>query len=183
MLDVLSGARGRGKEGLSQLQVQLLNTAVKTLEANGGVPAPVQQAVLDGKWRLLYTSRPGSASPIQRTFTGVDAFSVFQEVDVATADNPRVTNVVDFGPLIGYLRVEAEASTDAKPRLGFRPRRGAGIPLFGKSFAYPPARRNMRIDFGFDVAAFTFRFLPFKVPYPVPFKLLGDETKGWIDIT
>lgn len=27
------------------------------------------------------------------------------------------------------------------------------------------------------------RALPFKIPYPVPFKLLGDETKGWIDIT
>ncbi len=25
--------------------------------------------------------------------------------------------------------------------------------------------------------------LPFNIPYPVPFKLLGDETKGWIDIT
>ena len=37
--------------------------------------------------------------------------------------------------------------------------------------------QDMRIDFQFDRAAFTFRFLPFKVPYPVPFKLLGDETK------
>jgi PAP_fibrillin len=27
------------------------------------------------------------------------------------------------------------------------------------------------------------RSLPFNIPYPVPFKLLGDETKGWIDIT
>ena len=27
------------------------------------------------------------------------------------------------------------------------------------------------------------RALPFNIPYPVPFKLLGDETKGWIDIT
>ncbi len=37
--------------------------------------------------------------------------------------------------------------------------------------------QDMRIDFQFDRAAFDFRFLPFKVPYPVPFKLLGDETK------
>ena len=27
------------------------------------------------------------------------------------------------------------------------------------------------------------RKLPFNIPYPVPFKLLGDETKGWIDVT
>jgi hypothetical protein len=41
----------------------------------------------------------------------------------------------------------------------------------------------MRIDFAFSNAAFDFAFLPFKVPYPVPFKLLGDETKGFIDVT
>jgi hypothetical protein len=32
-------------------------------------------------------------------------------------------------------------------------------------------------------AAFSFAFLPFKVPYPVPFRLLGDERKGFIDVT
>ncbi|XP_074299987.1 uncharacterized protein LOC141631183 [Silene latifolia] len=40
-----------------------------------------------------------------------------------------------------------------------------------------------RILFRFDSAAFAFKFLPFKVPYPVPFKLLGDEAKGWLDTT
>lgn len=35
----------------------------------------------------------------------------------------------------------------------------------------------MRVDFQFDKAAFAFNALPFKIPYPVPFKLLGDETK------
>ncbi len=36
----------------------------------------------------------------------------------------------------------------------------------------------MRIDFQFDTAAFDLRALPFKIPYPVPFKLFGDETKA-----
>lgn len=40
-----------------------------------------------------------------------------------------------------------------------------------------------RILFGFDRAAFSFKFLPFKVPYPVPFKLLGDKANGWLDTT
>lgn len=40
-----------------------------------------------------------------------------------------------------------------------------------------------RILFRFDKAAFSLKFLPFKVPYPVPFKLLGDEAKGWLDTT
>jgi PAP_fibrillin len=55
--------------------------------------------------------------------------------------------------------------------------------LFGKSQSGPPAREHMRIDFQFDQAAFDFKALPFNIPYPVPFKLFGDETKGWIDIT
>lgn len=38
----------------------------------------------------------------------------------------------------------------------------------------------MRIDFQFDTAAFDLRALPFKIPYPVPFKLFGDETKVWL---
>lgn len=39
------------------------------------------------------------------------------------------------------------------------------------------ALQNMRVDFQFDKAAFALNALPFKIPYPVPFKLLGDETK------
>jgi hypothetical protein len=58
---------------------------------------------------------------------------------------------------IGVLRVEAEASTDSRPRDGFTPRRGAGLPIFGKSQSGPPARKHMRIDFQFDKAAFDFR--------------------------
>lgn len=39
-------------------------------QANGGVPDVTSTPdVLDGRWRLLYTSRPGTASPIQNTFT------------------------------------------------------------------------------------------------------------------
>ena len=42
--------------------------------------------------------------------------------------------------------------------------------------------QNMRVDFQFDKAAFAFNSLPFKIPYPVPFKLLGDETKVYMSI-
>ena len=37
-----------------------------------------------------------------------------------------------------------------------------------------------RIDFAFQEARFEFKGLPFSVPYPVPFKLLGDEAKGCV---
>ncbi|KXZ56530.1 hypothetical protein GPECTOR_1g476 [Gonium pectorale] len=187
VLAALNSARGRGKDGLSPEQLEQLTAAVEALEADGGVADPTTLPSLDGRWRLLYTSRPGSASPIQRTFTGVEAFGIFQEVALAgggegEGEEPRVNNVVEFGPL-GFLKVEAQASTDTRPLPGFTPRAGEGLPLFGKSFTYPPARRNMRVDFQFDKAAFNFRFLPFKIPYPVPFRILGDERKGWLDVT
>ncbi|KAJ6340905.1 hypothetical protein OIU78_009145 [Salix suchowensis] len=102
----------------------------------------------------MFTTRPGTASPIQRTFVGVDFFSVFQEVYLRTND-PRVSNIVKFSDAIGELKVEAAATIE----------------------------NGKRILFQFDRAAFSFKFLPFKVPYPVPFKLLGDEAKGWLDTT
>lgn len=58
---------------------------------------------------------------LQRTFVGVDAFKVFQEV-LLLPDEPRVCNVVEFGTNIGYLRVEAEASIETKPLPNFTPR-------------------------------------------------------------
>ena len=80
---------------------------------------------------------------------------------------------------VGYLRVEAEASTDLRPLPGFTPRRGEGLPfgLLGRSSTAPPAKPGLRIDFQFDRAAFSFRVLPVRIPYPVPFRLLGDEAK------
>ena len=78
ILDAIKGAKGRGKSGISQEQLERLELAVAALEADGGVPAPVASPLLEGRWRLLFTTRPGTASPIQRTFTGVERFSVFQ---------------------------------------------------------------------------------------------------------
>ena len=40
-----------------------------------------------------------------------------------------------------------------------------------------------RLDFKFDNAGFDLGFLPFRIPYPVPFRLLGDEVKGWLEVT
>ena len=42
---------------------------------------------------------------LQRTFVGVDFFSVFQEVYLRTND-PRVSNIVRFSDAIGELKVE-----------------------------------------------------------------------------
>ncbi|OVA13073.1 Plastid lipid-associated protein/fibrillin conserved domain [Macleaya cordata] len=153
LIEALIGIQGRGRSASPQ-QLNDVEQAVKILEGQEGVFDPTNSSLIEGRWQLIFTTRPGTASPIQRTFVGVDTFSVFQEVYLRT-DDPRVSNIVRFSDAIGELKVEAAASV----------------------------KDGKRILFRFDKAAFSFSFLPFKVPYPVPFRLLGDEAKGWLDTT
>ncbi|XWS28245.1 hypothetical protein CRYUN_Cryun25bG0050100 [Craigia yunnanensis] len=153
LIDALIGIQGRGRAASPQ-QLNDVERAVQVLEGEEAVPDPTSSDLIEGRWQLMFTTRPGTASPIQRTFVGVDFFSVFQEVYLRTND-PRVSNIVKFSDWIGELKVEAAASI----------------------------KDGKRILFQFDRAAFSFKFLPFKVPYPVPFTLLGDEAKGWLDTT
>ncbi|EOY32417.1 Structural molecule, putative isoform 2 [Theobroma cacao] len=153
LIDALIGIQGRGRSASSN-QLNDVERAVQVLEGQEGMPDPTSSDLIEGRWQLMFTTRPGTASPIQRTFVGVEFFSVFQEVYLRTND-PRVSNIVKFSDSIGELKVEAAASI----------------------------KDGKRIIFQFDRAAFSFKFLPFKVPYPVPFRLLGDEAKGWLDTT
>lgn len=153
LIEALVGIQGRGRSASPQ-QLSDVEKAVLALEDLQGVPDPTSSDLIEGRWQLMFTTRPGSASPIQRTFVGVDNFSVFQEVYLRTND-PRVSNIVKFSEAVGELKVEAAASI----------------------------KDGKRILFQFDRAAFSIKFLPFKVPYPVPFRLLGDEAKGWLDTT
>lgn len=154
LIDALIGIQGRGR-GVTRAKLQSISEAVRSLESVGGVVEPTSSSLIEGTWRLMFTTRPGTASPIQRAFVGVDTFSVFQEIILRGTDDPRVCNIVRFSEAIGELKVEAAASIANERRILFR----------------------------FDKAAFSFKFLPFKVPYPVPFRLLGDEAKGWLETT
>ncbi|KAH6812958.1 Plastid-lipid associated protein PAP / fibrillin family protein [Perilla frutescens var. frutescens] len=153
LINALIGVQGRGRS-VSASQLQKVERAVQILEGLKGVSDPTGSSLIEGRWQLMFTTRPSTASPIQRTFVGVDSFSVFQEIYLQT-DDPRVSNIVKFSDSIGELKVEAVAST----------------------------KDGNRILFRFDRASFSFKFLPFKLPYPVPFRLLGDEVKGWLDTT
>lgn len=202
---VSSPAAGpRGAKGLPAEAARAFDAAVSALEASPrGVSDPASSPLLSGRWKLLFTTRPGSSSPIQRAFTGAGALGVHQEVTRAVA-SPRtgevvvpgsVTNVVSLKGA-GTLRVVAATSTAAAPLPGFTPRRGPGAPFLkflGTSSVAPPRAPGERLDFAFRRAAFhvtggVARGL--SVPYPVPFETLskipgdlGDEVKGFLDTT
>ncbi|CAM9098916.1 unnamed protein product [Chrysoparadoxa australica] len=178
-----------GRSSSSKQQQQEIESAISALEAAGGILRPACSPTVNGRWRLLYTLQGGdraSASPIQKGFVGVKGFGIYQNIDL-TGQVPSVTNVVDFGEKVGALEVQAVASTVDRPLAGFTPRAGDGkifgIPLFGVSETKPPKDPAARIDFKFDQAGFDLIPLPISIPYPVPFRLLGDDVKGWIDIT
>lgn len=99
VLDSVKDVAGRGKDGLSAEQQQQLDEAVAQLEQAGqGVEDPTTRPdLLDGRWQLLYTSTPGTSSPVQLAFTGTEAFTIFQEIMLGEVFDCRVNNVVEFG--------------------------------------------------------------------------------------
>ena len=122
-----------------------------------------------------------SSSPIQRTVTSLEAFTIQQAIRLrdpgtgaprSSSAGPdadaRVDQIVQFGNG-NYLRLSAKAS----------------VPTDGDA--------RTRVDFAFDLAYFELETGPFgirlpgtrpaRVPYPVPFALLGDEAKGWLETT
>ena len=107
---------GRGAK-LSQETLSKIETDISALEDAKSIPNPTDSPALDGCWKLLYTSSPGTNSPIQRTFTSFDGVSVYQVVNTVNTKNsflpdqqPDVSNTVCFGDS-ARLRVTALAST------------------------------------------------------------------------
>lgn len=193
-METIAGMKNRGQKATDSQKAELVR-ALSVLEAHGGEPSPSFSPLIQGQWELLYTSKsafdlrnplgkrvdgstPGleaagpalaslfgnaaakamdaSSSPIQRTVTAIDAVDVSQDITVVGTRMDRVDQYVQFGS-VGRLRLSAAASTvESSPA---------------------------RIDFTFDLAYFESPSLPFRIPYPVPFKLLGNEAKGWLDTT
>ncbi|XP_027084954.1 probable plastid-lipid-associated protein 12, chloroplastic isoform X2 [Coffea arabica] len=120
LIDAFIGVLGRGRSASSK-QLQDVERAVQVLEGLVGVPEPTSSSLIEGRWQLMFTTRPGTASAIQRTFVGVDSFTVFQEVYLRTND-PRVSNIVKFSDAVGELKVEGttfvlQKETDSRQKL------------------------------------------------------------------
>ena len=161
---------------------------IADLEATGGVTdAPAFSAEIEGTWQLLHTSSStfdisnplgrradgsapliegwiasvtggdkattASASPIQRAVT--NAFRVTQTLkSVQSSSGGRVEQLVTT-PL-GELHLNAAARVD-------------------------PASDGKRVVFAFDEGFFLSEETGIRLPYPVPFKLLGKEAEGYLD--
>lgn len=125
---------GRGKRSDSGT-IETINQLIIELENVGkqinSIIQPIDNPSLDGCWKLLYTSTPGTNSPIQRTFTAIDqGVNVYQIVNVVQPNNngycysylsdnrgkessevlPEVSNTICFGDST-RLRITALAST------------------------------------------------------------------------
>jgi len=161
--------------------------AADLVAVGGGESAPALSPRVDGQWKLLHISSssfdirnplgrridgslPGvegwiakltgggeaasaSSSPIQRAVTG--AFAVTQSITLSegTPRRGRVEQLVCTP--VGVLHLNAAASVD-------------------------PSQPE-RIAFAFDEGFFQFRENGLRVPYPVPFRLLGKEAEGFLD--
>jgi hypothetical protein len=121
-----SSLKGRGSKTSTQV-IEAIEELVNDLEIIGKqqnlAKSPINVLYLDGCWKLLYTSSPGTNSPIQRTFTSIDeGIQVFQVVNLVKPnrngivysylgnDTPEVSNTICFGDKI-RLRITALAST------------------------------------------------------------------------
>lgn len=169
-----SGSGDRGKTlGPAELaDVHRLATALESTAATG--TDTNDDPLLPGRWRVLYQGKPGTTtsffsveswqkylsgdgpSPVQNLVSGSSTVSrLYQVVEIAGETEGRVNNVVDFSPT-GVIAIEADLEGRPQPnRLAFR---------FTGGRVLLRALWNGTLD----------------LPYPVPFDLLGDNAKGWL---
>jgi hypothetical protein len=170
-----SGTDGRGAS-LTAADAAEVHRLASRLEASVPPGSDTNDSpLLPGRWRVLYQGKAGAEvsalsldswrkylagdgpSPIQNLVSGSNGVSrLYQslKLDAATGVG-RFANVIDFSPA-GIVAIDAELEGKLAPsRLGFR----------------------------FTGGTILLRTLwngTLSLPYPVPFNLLGDNAKGWL---
>jgi len=175
LLELLSGTEGRGAALTADEDAEVHRRATE-LEADSTSGATNDSPLLPGRWRVLYQGKPGGEkteffsleswrkylsgdgpSPIQNLVSGSSTVSrLYQVVELSEGGEAgRINNVVDLSPR-AVIAIEAELEGKPSPsRLGFR-------------FS------------GGRVLVRTLWNATLNLPYPVPFDLLGDNAKGWL---
>jgi len=194
---------GDGKISLSRDKEEKLNSALRNLTKQQQHESTESQLLLIGKWKLLYTTKskfdlsnplgrrddgttPGlenifpvlfgggssdngsgsgsssSSSPIQRLFTNLEGITIYQNILPAHTTTTTNDNDNDIIDRVDQLVMNQKDET-----------------VLRLSAAASYEKNKKRINFAFDLAYFN--VLGRRVPYPVPFKLLGEEAKGYLD--
>lgn len=175
LLELLSPST-RGK-GLTQVQKAEVFRLASLLET-GGESTPLEDTnespLLPGRWRVLFQGAPGAdveffsveswksylagdgPSPIQNLVSGSSSVSrLYQIVEFDKDGVERINNVIDASP---RAVVAVEAALEGRPqpnKLAFR---------FSGGQVLLRALWNGTLG----------------LPYPVPFDLLGENAKGWL---
>lgn len=173
------GGRGRALPPATQERVAAL---VEALEASPPPSGAAFFPAVAGRWSLLYTSRPRSASPIQRAVTGVGALDVAQQLSF---DGPGGTGNegTGAGDTSSGDGGTTTATTTTTGRLVNEVRWPGGVLyVCGAISDVDDGRLFIQFDEAWaEVGVWGGRTV--RVPYPVPFKLLGSIATGWLDVT
>ena len=161
---------------------QTLDDAIMVLQRCGG---SIEVSALEGRWKLIYTSRSSFdyRSPLGRrtdgTAPGIE--KIFQEIfgnngGTAGASSSPIQRSVLSTP--GIEATQTITLSGPKKRVEQCVRAG---PLFLNLSASATFNETSgRIDFLFD-DAYVLVADKIRIPYPVPFRLLGDEARGFLD--
>ena len=178
LLALLSGSSGRGK-ALSASDTADVHRLATKLEGSftAGADDTNASPLLPGRWRVLYQGKPSGEkveffsleswkqylsgdgpSPIQNLVSGSSGVNRLYQIVQLSDDRSsgRILNVVDASPA-AVVAIEANLEDDGATanRLGFR---------FSGGRVLLRTLWNGTLD----------------LPYPVPFELLGDNAKGWL---
>lgn len=125
-----------------------------------------------GVWRNSYTTRSATASVIQRTVVRYQ--SLAPHIEQVVLDDPaapgspaHIVTRVDLRPFLGAILNLRARVTDTTPRRLYVRFEQSWF-MFDRLPVWLGARRLP---------------VPFALPYPVPFRLLGAKACGWLDTT
>ena len=174
VLEILGDGRIQlGREEEAELEALIANLPASTPSVE----------TLRGDWRLLYTSKSAfdAANPLGRRVDGTapgvegafDALFGGGGSGAAASSSPiqRFLTGLESVDIAQNIELSDDGATGRVDQLveggdGFRLRLSAAASLADSG----------RVDFAFDLAYIT--VLGLRLPYPVPFRLLGDEATG-----
>lgn len=171
-LQLLSTIRSFGKERTGQDSV--IVDEIADLEGIESVPDCTTDQRILGCWRNAHTSKNPNASPIQRAFLS------------ASSAAPQIEQYI-FGPQLSMTSLPA---TDLVTRIDMRSSLGAVLNVHALITSVDGCMLHVTVKQGW----FSFERLPqwfggarlsrpLRVPYFVPFRMLGKKANGWQKIT